>query len=65
LVAAAAADEQDDAGGDDGELAHLLPHRAPHLVQLLLLLRFLRAAAVDPALAWPGDSSSRVLPSIL
>ena len=37
-AAAAAADEQREAGGDDVELAHLLPRRAPRLLQLPLRL---------------------------
>ena len=38
-AAAATADEQREAGGDDVQLAHLLPRRAPHLLQLPLRLR--------------------------
>jgi hypothetical protein len=37
-TAAAAEDEQREAGGDDVEPAHLLPRRAPHLLQLPLRL---------------------------
>lgn len=36
-AAVASADEQSEAGGDNVELAHLLPRRAPRLLQLLLL----------------------------
>ena len=34
---AATTDKQREAGSDDVELADLLPRRAPHLLQLLLL----------------------------
>ena len=37
-AAAATADEQREAGGDDVQLAHLLPRRAPRLLQLPLRL---------------------------
>lgn len=36
-AAAGTADKQREAGGDDVELADLLPRRAPHLLQLLPL----------------------------
>ena len=35
VAAAAAADEQREAGGDDVQLAHLLPRRAPHQASIL------------------------------
>jgi hypothetical protein len=38
---AGATDKQREAGGDDHELADLLPRRVPHLLQLLLLLPLL------------------------
>lgn len=59
-LAAAAADEQGDAGHDDVQLRLLLLRRAPQLLELLLLLWTQLLRLLPHGHGWPGRTEARV-----